>query len=79
MNDGRIENVEQELRRDADGEHEQCDRNHDKFFPLQKIGERAATFCKWSAKQRLHRSHKNDRGDEKADHGNGRKRGRHRE
>ena len=79
LNDGRIENVEDELRHDADGEHEQCHRNHDKFFPSQKIGECAAIFCKRSAKQRLHRSHKNDGCDEKADHGNGRERRRHRE
>ena len=61
------------------GEHEQCYGNHDKFFPSQKIGERAATFCKRSAEQRLHRSHKNDGGDEKADHSDGRERRCHRE
>ena len=71
LDDGRIENVEDELWRDADGEHEQCYGNHDKFFPSQKVGERAATFCKRSAKQRLHRPHKNDGGDEKANYGNG--------
>ena len=79
MNDGRIENVEHELRHDADGEHEQCHGNHDKFFPSQKIGERAAIFCERSAKERLHRSHKNDGCDEKADHSNGCECGCHRE
>ena len=33
MNNGRIENVEDELWRDANGEHEQCEGNDDKFFP----------------------------------------------
>ena len=79
MNDGRIEDVEHELWRDADGEHEQCYGNHDKFFSSQKIGERAATFCEGSAEESLHHSHKNDGGDEKADHGDGRERRRHRE
>ena len=79
MNDGRIENVEDELRHDADDEHEKCHRNHDKFFPSQKIGERAATLCEWSAEERLHRSHKNDRCDEKAEHSNGCECGCHRE
>ena len=77
MNDGRIENVEYELRRDADGEHEQCDRNDDKLFPSQKIGERAATFCEWSAEEGLHHSHKNDGCDEEADHSDGREPSRH--
>ena len=77
LNDCRVENVEDELRRDAYREHEQRYGNHDKFFPSQKIGERAATFCERSAEQRLHRSHKNDGGDEKADHGDGRERRRH--
>src|SRR5262245_66249399 len=79
MNDGRIENVEDELRKDADGEHEQCYRNHDKFLASQKIRERAAGFCEWSAKEALHRSHKNDGCHEEADHGKGRERRRHRE
>ena len=79
MNDGRVENVEDELRRDADGEHEQCHRNYEKFFPSQKIGECAATFCEWSAEERLHCPHKNDGCEEEADYGNGREGCRHRE
>jgi len=79
MNDGRIENVEHELRHDADGEHEQCYGNHDKFFPSQKVGERAATFCEWSAEERLHRSHENDGCHQKANYGDGRERRRNRE
>ena len=79
MNDGRIENVENELRRYANGEHEQCYGNHNEFFPPQKIGKRTAIFCERSAEESLHRSHKNNGGDEKADHGDGRERRRHRE
>ena len=78
MNDGRIENVEDELRCHAYCKHEQCYGDDDKFFPSQKIGERAATFCEWSTEQRLHRSHENDGCDEKADHGNSSERCRHR-
>ena len=69
LNDRCVEDVEHELRYDADGKHEQCYGNHDKFFPSQKIRKCAAIFCKRSAKQRLHRSHKNDGCDEKADDG----------
>ena len=79
LNDGRIENVEDELWRDADGEHEQRYGNHDKFFPSQKVGERAATFCQRSAEESLHRSEENDGCNEKADDGDGRERRRHRE
>ena len=79
VNDCRVEDFKDELWRDADGEHEQCYRNHDEFFPPQKIGERAATFSEWSAKERLHRSHKNNGCDEKADHSNGCECGCHRE
>ena len=79
MNNGGIENVENELWRDANGKHEQCHGNYDKFFAAQKIGERGATFRQSSTEERLHRSHKNDRCHQKADDSNGRERGRHRE
>ena len=79
VNDRRIENVEDELRCDADGEHEQCYGNHHEFLSSQKIWKRAAIFCERSAEESLHGSYKNDGGDEKAYHGNGRERRRHRE
>src|SRR3954471_10836288 len=77
VNHRRIEDVEDELRCDADREHEQCYGNHDEFFSSQKIGKRAATFCERSAEESLHGSYKNDGGDEKAYHGNSRERRRH--
>ena len=40
--DGCVEDVEDELRRDADGEHEQRDRNNDEFFASPKIDNRRA-------------------------------------
>src|SRR6476646_3683429 len=79
LNERRIENVEDELRCDADGEHEQCYGNHHEFLSSQKIWKRAAIFCERSAEESLHGSYKNDGGDEKAYHGNGRERRRHRE
>ena len=45
LNDRCVEDVEDKLRRDADGKHEQCDRDNDEFFAWQKIGKCAATFC----------------------------------
>src|SRR4029450_10335844 len=79
VNDRRVEDTEDELWRDANGEHEQCYGNNDELFPPQKIGERAATFCERSAEERLHRSHENDGCDEKTDHANGREGRCHRE
>src|SRR4029453_10209661 len=43
LNDGAVEDIEDELRRDADCEHEQCDGNNDELFAPQEIGERPAT------------------------------------
>jgi len=68
VNDCRVENTEDELWRDANNEHEQCYRDYDDFFSSQKIGERAATLCEWSAEERLHRSHENNGCEEKTDH-----------
>ena len=39
-----IEDVEDELRRDADDEHEERDGNDDEFLASQKIGESPATL-----------------------------------
>src|SRR6266581_217219 len=74
LNDCCFENVENELRRDADGEHQQCHRSDDKFFASQKIRKRAATVCERPTEERLHGAHEDDGCDEKPDHSNGRKR-----
>ncbi len=51
LNDGCVENVEQELRCNADGKHEQCHRDNHELFASQKIGKSGTTFCEWSAKE----------------------------
>src|SRR6266496_469068 len=68
FSDGRVEDVEDELRRDTDCEHEQSDRNDDELFASQKIGKRAATFDERTAEERLHRAHKRDRRDKQTYH-----------
>jgi hypothetical protein len=75
LGDRRVENAKDKLWRDADGKHEQCDRDDDEFFASQEIGKSAATFCKWAAKEGLDRSYENDGCDQQPDHGNGRKPG----
>ena len=44
LNDGCVEDVEDELRRDADGEHEQGDGNDDPFLAALEIGEGRCNF-----------------------------------
>ncbi len=74
LNDGGVEDVENELRRDADREHEERDRNNDELLASQKIGKDAATIGERTAEERLHRAHKHDGRDEKTDDSNGRER-----
>ena len=68
LNDGCVENVEYELRCDANGEHEQRDRNDRDLFPRQKIRKGAAILCQRPTEKRLHRAHENDRCNKQADH-----------
>src|SRR3982074_3569101 len=71
LHHGRVEYVEDELRRDTEREHQQRDGNDDPFLIAQKIGKSAATFREWTAEERLHRAHEDDGGDEKAERGDG--------
>ena len=52
VGDGCIEDVEDELRRDADGKHEQSDRNDDEFLASQKVRKRSATLSERTAEER---------------------------
>src|SRR5439155_11236322 len=79
LDDSCIENVEDELRGDADDEHEQCHRNDDELFASQEIGERAATFGQGTAEERLHGARKCNRRDEQANYCDSGERSRHRE
>ena len=64
LNDGRVENVENELRGETDGEHEQGHWNDYEFLAPQKVRKRAATFDQRPAEKRLHRTQQNNRRDE---------------
>src|SRR5579885_1008515 len=68
LNHGCVKNVEQELRRDANGKHQQRRRNDSQSFPLSKVRQRAAVIRERSAKKQLHRSRKNNRRDEQTNH-----------
>src|SRR5712691_11859184 len=71
VNDGCVEDVEDKLGRDADGEHQQRDWNDDPLFRSQEIGKVAATLSQGAAKERLHCARKHDRRDKQTDHRHG--------
>ena len=71
LNDGCVENVEYKLRRDANGEHEQRDRNDRDLFPRQKIRKSAAILCQRPTEERLHRAHESHGREKETDYGDG--------
>ena len=71
LNDGGVEDVENKLRRDPDGEHEQRDGNNDPFLAAPEIGKGVTTLRQRTAEERLHHAHEDDGGNEKADYGDG--------
>ena len=74
LNDRGVDDVEDELRHDADREHEQRDGHNHERLGSPEIGKPAATLRQRTAEERLHRARKHDCCDEKTDHGNGRER-----
>src|SRR5882724_13250853 len=66
---GGVENVEEELGRDADGEHEKRDRNYDPLLVRSEIGKSDTGFDERTAEERLHRAHEDDGGEEETEHG----------
>src|SRR5260370_36406114 len=74
VNDGCVEDVEDELRIDADGEHQERDGNDDELLAPNEIGETATTCDKWTAENRLHRAHENHCREKKTQHGDSWKR-----
>src|SRR2546430_4031771 len=69
-----VENVEEELGRDADGEHEKCDRDHP-LLVRPEIGKSVTGFNERPAEKRLHYTHKDDGGKEETEHGHRGERG----
>ena len=57
LNDGGVEDIEDELRIDADREHQQRGRDDDEFFVADEVGETAATFGERPAEEGLHHAH----------------------
>src|SRR5260370_37290111 len=74
VNDGCVEDVEDELRIDADGEHQERDGNADELLAPNEIGETATTFDNWTAEKRLHRAHERHGRENKTHHGDSCKR-----
>src|SRR5256885_8748317 len=68
LHHGGVENVEKELRHNADGEHEQCDRNYHPLFVRSEIGKSDTGFNKRPAEERLHRAHEDDGGEKETEH-----------
>src|SRR5436190_14477421 len=73
LDDGAVENVEEELRRDADGEHQQRHGNDDEFLATEEIGKRATVFRERTAKEHLHGAQKSDGSEEQAQDSNRRR------
>src|SRR6266550_2283278 len=71
LNDGCVENVENELRRNPDREHQQRDGDDDELLAADEIGETAATFGERPAEERLHRTHESHSSEKETDHGGG--------
>src|SRR5712691_10759932 len=72
VNDGGVEDVEDELRGDADGEHEQSYWNNDELFASPKIDKCSAAFGERAAEEGLHGARERDGGHEQTDYRDGR-------
>src|SRR5437588_13117952 len=72
---GGVENVEEELGRDADGEHEKGDRNYYPLLVRPELGKSDTGFDKRAAEKRLQHAHKHNGGEEETDYRHRGKRG----
>src|SRR5437763_533462 len=66
-----VKNVEEELRGDANREHEKCDGNNRPFFVRAEIEEGRAGPRKRTAEERLHSAHKDNGGEKETKHRDG--------
>src|SRR2546423_13719986 len=71
---GGVENVEEELGGDADGEHEKGDRNYYPLLVRSELRKSDTAFDERAAEERLHCTHENNGGEEETDTGHCRKR-----
>src|SRR2546430_3127486 len=75
LHHGGVENVEKELRDNADGEHEQCDWNYHPLLVRCEIGKSDTGFNERPAEERLHHAHQDDGGEKETEHRHRSKRG----
>src|SRR5207237_9026703 len=66
LHHGGVEKVEKELGRDADDEHQKCDRNYHPLLVRSEIGKSDTGVNERTAKKRLHYAHKHDGGEEES-------------
>src|SRR5437868_11789624 len=59
-----VENVEEELGCDADGEHKKCDRNYYPLLVRPELGKSHIGFAERAAEERLHHAYENNGGEE---------------
>src|SRR5436309_1650581 len=64
---GGIENIEDELGRDADHEHEKGDRNYYPLLVRPELGKSDTGFDERAAEKRLHRAHKDNGSEEQTE------------
>src|SRR5437763_5876696 len=67
LHNGGVENVEKELRDNADGEHEQCDRNYQPLLVRPELGKSDTGFDERAAEERLHRTHEDNGSEEETE------------
>src|SRR6478736_4490797 len=72
---GGIENVEEELGRDADGEHEKGGRDYYPLLVRPELGKSDTGFDERAAEKRLHYAHKHNGGEKETDYRHRGKRG----
>src|SRR6266550_256298 len=68
---GGVKNVEEELRRDTDHEHEKRDWNNRPLLVRLEIGKIGAGFSERTAEERLHRAHKDNGSKKETKHRDG--------
>src|SRR4029077_11097686 len=64
---GRVENAEEELGRDADGEHEKGDRNYYPLLVGPELGKSDTGFDERAAEKRLQRAHEDNGSEEETE------------
>ena len=67
LHHGGVEKVEKELGRDADDEHQKCDRNYHPLLVRPELGKSDTGFDERAAEERLHHAHEDNGSEEETE------------